>query len=42
MPTPFNNYETMRDQMAGTFLHYNQEAMIQKFSLKHAADFLLI
>ena len=22
MPTPFNNYETMRDQMAGTFLHY--------------------
>ena len=42
MPTPFNNYETMRDQMAGTFLHYNQEAMIQKFSLKHAADFLYI
>ncbi len=42
MPTPFNNYETMRDQMAGTFLHYNQEAMIQKFSLKHDADFLYI
>ena len=42
MPTPFNNYEIMRDQMAGAFLRYDQEAMIQKFSLKHDADFLYI
>ena len=42
MPTPFNNYETMRDQMAGAFLRYDQETMIRKFSLKHDADFLYI
>ena len=42
MPTPFNNYETMRDQMAGAFLRYDQEAMIRKFSLRHDADFLYI
>ena len=32
----------MRDQMAGAFLRYDQEAMIRKFSLKHDADFLYI
>ena len=42
MPTPFNNYEVMRDQMAGAFLRYDQKAMIRKFSLKHDADFLYI
>ena len=35
MPTPFNNYEIMRDQMAGAFLRYDQETMIEKFSLKY-------
>ena len=42
MPTPFNNYETMRDQMAGAFLRYDQETMIRKFSLRHDADSLYI
>ena len=42
MPTPFNNYEIMRDQMAGAFLRYDQEAMIEKFSLRYDANFLYI
>ena len=42
MQKPFNNYELMRDQMAGAFLNYDQEAMIRKFSLRHDVSFLYI
>ena len=37
-----DNYEHMRDQMRGHFLDYNQEEMIQKFSLKSDESFLYI
>ncbi len=30
-----SNYEKMKNNMAGVFLQYNQEEMIQKFSLEH-------
>ncbi len=42
MPTPLNNYEIMRDQMAVVFLNYDQEMMIRKFSLRHDEAFLYI
>lgn len=42
MPTPFNNYEIMRDQMASAFLRYDQDAMIRKFSLRHDDSFLYL
>lgn len=37
-----SNYDTMRNRMELEFAKYNQQEMIQKFSLRHDADFLYL
>ena len=37
-----SNYEVMRDQMAASFLLYDQNEMVRKFSLEADAQFLFI
>lgn len=42
MKERISNYEKMKNEMAGAFLQYDQEKMIQKFELIHDEDFLYI
>lgn len=37
-----SNYEKMKNDMAGVFLQYDQEKMIQKFGLAHDESHLYI
>lgn len=37
-----SNYEKMKDSMADKFLRYNQEEIIQKFSLEHDEKYIYI
>ena len=37
-----SNYEKMKNEMAGVFLHYDQEQMIRRFSLKFDAAYLYL
>ena len=37
-----SNYEIMRNQMRGAFIKYNQERLINKFSLRADADYIYI
>ena len=41
-PVRPSNYDLMRDRMEMEFAKYDQQGMIQKFSLRHDADFLYI
>ena len=37
-----SNYEKMKDSMAGKFLQYDQEEIIQKFLLEHDSKYIYI
>ena len=37
-----SNYEKMKNEMAGAFLKYDQEAMIRKFDLKYDEAYLYL
>ena len=42
MKNNISNYEKMKKHMAGVFLQYDQEKMIQKFALEHDKNYIYI